>query len=203
MWIRDISVRNQILLFSSVAGKMPTVSKFFPTFFLLLLFEGTFTSVCDDKMSQRTKKKKQKSRFFLLVLLVDGRIRIHTNDGSGFREPKNISGSTTLRNMIRNFYTGSRIQIRNTDISVIKNFPRKYVRIKDELDHFEESTQVRFFLIGVTVCFVWQMISQASAKSLLYIFTLCFCFFEPFREYGSATLLPATEPAIPLNLSDI
>jgi hypothetical protein len=41
-------------------------------FFCLLLFEGTFTSFFKDKKSE--------SRFFLLCLLDDRRIRIHTSD---------------------------------------------------------------------------------------------------------------------------
>ncbi len=40
-----IQIRIQILLFSSVADKMPTKNKFFFHFFCSFYFEGTFTSV--------------------------------------------------------------------------------------------------------------------------------------------------------------
>jgi hypothetical protein len=46
-------------------------------FFCLLLFEGTFTSFSKIK-SQKEVKNQSKSRFFLLFLLGDRRLRIHT-----------------------------------------------------------------------------------------------------------------------------
>jgi hypothetical protein len=74
--IRTTDFRIRILLFSSAADQKPTKNKFFPEFFCLLLFEGTFTSVFTDKKSKVTKY--YKSRFFLLFLLVDGRTPIRT-----------------------------------------------------------------------------------------------------------------------------
>ncbi len=56
--IRTTDSRIRILLFSSVADKMPTKKKFFffSKPFCLLLFEGpTFTSVFKDKKSKRSK----------------------------------------------------------------------------------------------------------------------------------------------------
>jgi hypothetical protein len=41
-------------------------------FVCLLLFEGTFRSVFKDKKSHKEVTKQQKSRFFLLFLLLDG-----------------------------------------------------------------------------------------------------------------------------------
>ena len=73
-WIRTTDLRIRILLFSSVADKMPTKNYFFsPSFFAYYCFEDIFTSVFVDKKSKRSHKK----------------IRIHTRyDGSG--RPKNI-----------------------------------------------------------------------------------------------------------------
>jgi hypothetical protein len=56
---------------------MPTESKFFtPKFFCLLLAEDTFTSVFKDNKLYEKVKNMQKSRFFLIFLLFDGRTRI-------------------------------------------------------------------------------------------------------------------------------
>jgi hypothetical protein len=52
--IRTTDFRIRILLFSSMAFKMPTKNRFvYLSFFLLIrvLFEGTFTSVFKDKKS--------------------------------------------------------------------------------------------------------------------------------------------------------
>jgi hypothetical protein len=59
-----------------------------------VLFDGTFTSVFKGKTSIRSKNNAVvETKYFLTVLflLVDGRIRIRTNnDGSGSGRPKNI-----------------------------------------------------------------------------------------------------------------
>ena len=70
-----ILVRIRILLFSTVADKMPTKYEF-KKFFCLLLFEGIFTSVFTDKKSKRSHKIVEIK--VLHFLLVDGRIRIRT-----------------------------------------------------------------------------------------------------------------------------
>jgi hypothetical protein len=56
---------------------MPTKTNFFKKSFLL--FEGTFTSFFKDKKAKEVTKQ-QESRFFLLFLLGDRNIRIHTPD---------------------------------------------------------------------------------------------------------------------------
>jgi hypothetical protein len=61
-------IRIRILPFLSLTFKTPTKNLFFKKFFCLLLFEGSFTSFF--------KVKKLESRFFLLFLLDDIRIRI-------------------------------------------------------------------------------------------------------------------------------
>ncbi len=72
--------------------------------FYLLLFEGTFASFLKDKKSQRSHKTVE-MKVFLLFLLDDGRIRVHTNnDTSGSGRSKTYatygsesrSASTTL-----------------------------------------------------------------------------------------------------------
>jgi hypothetical protein len=54
-------------------------NKFKKEFFCLLLFEGTFTSFFKDKKSKRSHKAVG-IKVFLLYLLGDRRIRIHTSD---------------------------------------------------------------------------------------------------------------------------
>jgi hypothetical protein len=54
---------------------MPTKNKFKKKFFCLFLFEGTFTSLFKDK-NQKEVTKQYKSRFFLVFLLNDKRIRM-------------------------------------------------------------------------------------------------------------------------------
>ncbi len=73
-WIRDILVRIRTRW--SVPLTSVSVSCFFlQSFFSLLLFEVIFTSVFKDKKSKRSHKIVE-TKFFLLVLFVDGRIRI-------------------------------------------------------------------------------------------------------------------------------
>jgi hypothetical protein len=60
-------------------------------FFCLLPLEGTFTSFFKIKSQKEVTKKQQESRFVLLFLLDDRRIRIRTSTNeSGPRRPKNI-----------------------------------------------------------------------------------------------------------------
>ncbi len=74
--IRTTDLRMRILLFLSVTFK----------FFYFLLFEYTL-----HQSSRQNVIKQYKSRFFLLFLLDDGRIRIRTNiDGSGSLRSKSI-----------------------------------------------------------------------------------------------------------------
>jgi len=97
--IRTTDFRVRILLFSLVADKLPTKNKLLlQSFFFLLLFEVIFTSVFKDEKSKRSHKIVE-TKFFLLVLFVDGRIRnriqvlirIRTNiEESGSRKPKII-----------------------------------------------------------------------------------------------------------------
>jgi hypothetical protein len=49
-------IRIRILLFSSLTFKRPTKNNFFTKVFLLLLFEGTFTSFYKEKNSKRSHK---------------------------------------------------------------------------------------------------------------------------------------------------
>jgi hypothetical protein len=62
LWIRDILVTSDLiiwirnLLFSLIAFKMPKNS-FFKRFFCSLLFEGTFTSVFQDKSQEEITKQ--------------------------------------------------------------------------------------------------------------------------------------------------
>jgi hypothetical protein len=52
----------------------------FKKFFCILLFEGTFTHHFSKRKSQKEVTKQYKSRFFILFLLYDRRIRIYTSD---------------------------------------------------------------------------------------------------------------------------
>ncbi len=74
-----IQIRIPILLFSSVAVKMPTKKKYFLSFFPLFLFEGTFTSALH--------RHKIKTVFRIHDILVWIRIRIRGSmpltNGSG------------------------------------------------------------------------------------------------------------------------
>ncbi len=67
------------LLFSTLTFKMPAKNLFFNTIFsaYYLLFEANFTSFFKDKKAKRVAKK-QESRFFLLFLHDDRRIRIQS-----------------------------------------------------------------------------------------------------------------------------
>jgi hypothetical protein len=52
---------------------MPTKSKFFfQSFFSLWLFERTFTLVCEDKKSKRSKKIAEIKVFLLFSFLMEG-----------------------------------------------------------------------------------------------------------------------------------
>jgi hypothetical protein len=67
-------------------------AKFFSVI-LLSIFEGKFKSVFKDKKSHKEVTKQKKSRFFLLFLLGNGRIRIQihiNNDRSGSGRLKNL-----------------------------------------------------------------------------------------------------------------
>ncbi len=101
--IRDVLIRQRlrILLFSSVAFKMPTKSKFFPlVFFLLITYSSKFTSVFKDSkllISHKTVEIQVYLIFLLVVGMIQSRIRIRTNNyGSKSGRPK------SLRNRIRN-----------------------------------------------------------------------------------------------------
>jgi hypothetical protein len=65
---------------------MPTKNKFKKKFFCLLLFEGTFTSFSKTK-SQKEVTKQKESRFFLLFLLADRRIRIRIQEAQKHVDP--------------------------------------------------------------------------------------------------------------------
>jgi hypothetical protein len=72
-----IRIRFWILLFSSVADKMPTNNKVFlfkDILNITVLIEGSFTSFFIDKKSKSLKIVETK--FFLLFWLVDGRIQV-------------------------------------------------------------------------------------------------------------------------------
>jgi hypothetical protein len=60
-------LRIRLLLFLSVADKMPTKICFFSKFICSLLFEGTFTSVFIDKKSKRSHKLEE-IKVFLIFL---------------------------------------------------------------------------------------------------------------------------------------
>ncbi len=71
--ISATDLRIRLLLFSPVADKMPTKSKFFfQSFFSLWLFERTFTLVCEDKKSKRSKKIAEIKVFLLFSFLMEG-----------------------------------------------------------------------------------------------------------------------------------
>ncbi len=95
----DLWIRIRILLFSSVAFKMPTKKLVFFLGFLLMTFwrNCTCTSVFKDIKSWRSHKTVG-IKVFLTFLLDDGRIRIRTNnDVSGPRKPiPSGSGYSTL-----------------------------------------------------------------------------------------------------------
>jgi predicted neutral ceramidase superfamily lipid hydrolase len=65
LWIREIFVRFRIIVFSSLADKMPTKISFFKSF-LLTTFEGTrtFTSFFRNKKSKRSHKIVEIKVFF-------------------------------------------------------------------------------------------------------------------------------------------
>ncbi len=67
--IRTSDFRIRILLFSSLAFKMPTKNKFFAYY---PLCEGTFTNQFVKIKSHKEVTKQQKSSFFLLCLIVEG-----------------------------------------------------------------------------------------------------------------------------------
>ncbi len=60
-----LRIRIRVLLFSSVAVKMPKNLRFFKIVFCLLLTTGTFTLVFKDNKSLRSTKQK----IFLIILL--------------------------------------------------------------------------------------------------------------------------------------
>jgi hypothetical protein len=87
--IGTTDLRIRILLFSSVADKMPTKIKFFRVF-CLLIFEGILTSVFINKKSKNSKNQGFSYFFCLLmegsgsgILILRIRIRIH-NTGAYF-----------------------------------------------------------------------------------------------------------------------
>ncbi len=73
--IRDTLVRIDPRIHTSKNGNNYFL---FLRFFCLSLFEATFTSFSKDKKSYRSQKQ-QESRFILLFLLDDRRIRIRTS----------------------------------------------------------------------------------------------------------------------------
>jgi hypothetical protein len=85
---------------------MPSKSIFtiFLPYYGTVLIVGTFTPVFKDNKSLKVEKSQLKSRFFSIILLVDGRIRIRTNNyvsWSGSWRLKNLqhgSGSRKLKN---------------------------------------------------------------------------------------------------------
>ncbi len=69
----DQRIRIRILLSSSVTFKRPTKKSFFPMF---LCFLQVYLHHSSQKKIHKDVTKQQKSRFFFIFLLVDGRIRI-------------------------------------------------------------------------------------------------------------------------------
>ncbi len=83
--------------------KIPKKCFFSPSFFCLLLFEGTLTSFFTDKKSQNGQEIKGFSYYFCLMIERSGSVY----NGSGSGRPQNIW--TVLR--IRDVYHGSRIRM--------------------------------------------------------------------------------------------
>jgi hypothetical protein len=76
------------VLFSSLTFKIPTELYFFPKFFCLFLFEGTFTPFSKIKKSKKNRRHQCFSYYFCLMLKGSGSIPL--TNGSGSRRPKNI-----------------------------------------------------------------------------------------------------------------
>jgi hypothetical protein len=87
-WIRTTDIRIRILLFSSVADKMPTKTKFFSRVFCLLHFEGTCTSVLNSPKKSENSRNQWYSSLFCLLMQGSGFVQNH--DGSGSGRSKNI-----------------------------------------------------------------------------------------------------------------
>ncbi len=84
-WIR-------ILLFSSLTFNMPAKNKFLTQFFLLLLFEGTFTSFFKDKKSKKSQNSWNQGfpYYFCMMIEGSGSGSIPLTSGSGSGRPKNM-----------------------------------------------------------------------------------------------------------------
>jgi hypothetical protein len=72
----SVRMRIRILIFSSLTFKMPTKKQFFYKSFSAYYFLKVLLNHFSQVKSQKEATKQKKSRFFLLFLLNDRRIRI-------------------------------------------------------------------------------------------------------------------------------
>jgi hypothetical protein len=96
LWILDILVRMRIwirlkiLLFPSLAFKMPTKHSFFCYFH----FEGTFTSVFKDKVIKKSQNSRNHGFSYYFCLMIEGAGSKPLTNGSGSRRPKTNTDPT-------------------------------------------------------------------------------------------------------------
>jgi hypothetical protein len=86
LWLMDPDPGSGSCYFRHRPSRCQQKTNLFFNFFCLILFEGTVTSFFKDKMSKRVTKQ-QDSRFFLLFLHNDRRIRIRIREALKHGDP--------------------------------------------------------------------------------------------------------------------